>query len=308
MDTKRKLVQIAQWLLGILQFTSAIHAYSMAAHRNYDFQQTQPLARQWIVTHYGDSIAAGYCGIGCTLDSYAQYFAFKNESSVARSQGVNIIGRIRATTGHKAEDISREIDENSLDARLSDIITVEACGNDYLPSRQEFKTSCDPRTIEKALDSCKSNITDIINKLVLYAHPGARIRMMNMYYPGLLKDEKQKCHGKMLIDYFLPILVEGNWYTCNYAHQYHIACVDAFALMNSADEDQAKIAWIPGETLESYQTRLLVTYRHLLSDPSQKKTSNGVISLIQSDDIHPNSIGHQKLGLLHHLAGYASSK
>lgn len=302
------MTQIIIFFYLLLNFLAPSHAIALAAHRNYEFAQPNPLTKQWIVTHFGDSIAAGYCGIGCVLDSYVQYYAYKNPIGIAQSQGVHVIGRIFATTGDTSEQVVREINEKNFDIRLADVITVEACGNDYLPSRRQFRKTCNLKVIESALETCKINMREIINMLVFYARPGARIRVMNIYYPGLNKDLQKGCGGKKFFDSFLPILVEGNWYTCDYALKNNVICLDAFALMNASDEDQQKIVWIPGESLESYQTRLLITYKNLLTDPSQKKTSQGIISLMQSDDIHPNKIGHQRLGLLHHLAGYASSK
>lgn len=297
------------------------NAHAFAAKR--DSHYTQPGAKKtWVVTSLGDSIAAGFCGVGCLgMESYVHYFAYHNEGSVAKTLNVNIESRGRAISGYTSGEILKFMDYTSngngesavdpsqvnvpQDLRDADVITMDACGNDYLPARREFIKTCNVAPLRKAVQTCKTNIEKIYAKAQSLAKPTALLRVMNIYYPGMNKDKEGQCNGRSYYDTFLDHAIEGNYHICEIARRRGIPCADAFSVMNTADENREKIAWIPGESLESYKERVTVTYKDLLTDPTEKKRLDGsVVSLMQEDNIHPTDEGHSRIAYAHQELGY----
>jgi lysophospholipase L1-like esterase len=284
-------------------------AHAIAAHRNYSYEKTGA-TRTTIVAAYGDSIVAGYCGVGCTQNSYAQFYTHLNKDSTATALNSNINGWIRAVSGHMADQVVAEMKKDVANLERADVVTLEACGNDYLTARSAFqnrrsKDYCNKARLDSAVADCKDGISQLVDTMASKSKKGALLRIMNIYYPGMLKDAETSCKGTSNADHFLRAIVEGNWFTCDYAYRKGIACVDAFADFNTADSNRSKIAWRAGESLEDYSFRLTVMNRDFITDPTKKKTSDGkVIRLLLDDNTHPNQTGHARIGWLHHYAGY----
>lgn len=296
-------------------------AHAFAANR--DTHYSQPGAkRTWIVTSLGDSIAAGYCGVGCLgMDSYVHYFAYRNDGSIAKALNVNVESRGRAVSGFTSGEILDWMDhvpsspipgqdasglDLPQDLREADVITIDACGNDYLPARRKFRETCEEGEVRKSIQTCRTHLDRIFRKAKSLAKENALIRVMNLYYPGVDRDREGRCGERSHFDAFLEFLVEGNYYTCEIARRHGIPCADAFSVMNAPDEDRERIAWIPGESLEEYKQRLTVTYKHLLSDPTQKRTPAGVVNLMQDDNVHPTAEGHARIGYAHQALGWGN--
>jgi lysophospholipase L1-like esterase len=285
----------------------APRAHAFAAHQNYNSHRPGTHGT-WVVTSFGDSIAAGFCGFMCTMDAYPQYYSHLNPENISTRENVDIDGRVRAVSGYTSQQILDWIDLYRSDVQQSDVLTVEACGNDFLPARRSFQDRCDEKPLLTALETCKENLASIYDRLLHESKPGVRIRTMNLYYPAMNADRSKGCGGRTTFDAFLHYVAEGNYYACELARQRGIPCVDSFAEMNVADADRDKVAWIPGESLEDYRTRVTVLYKHLLTDPADKVTAQGRVSYIQSDNTHPSREAHSRLGALHLALGLNPTK
>lgn len=282
-------------------------AWAMGAGRDYYVNNGS--SNEWTVVSYGDSIPQGFCGIGCSMPSYVEYFTHLNPVNLGKSQGININGAIKAVAGMEAYQIWEQIQMSAELAEEADLILVDACGNNFLPARKTFRGTCEGQVLHRALKNCKDGMESILRALhQLGKSKGSRIRVMNLYYPGVNDDRADQCDdGVQNFDAFLSVLAESNWHTCDSARQMGIPCADAFAAFNAADidstgegiSDREKLSWIPGESLSDYRHRITSTYRDLITDPRQKKTKTGTINLMQSDNTHPNKKGHSLIGQVH---------
>ncbi len=289
----------------------------IAADRDFKAGQGE-YAQTWVSVHLGDSMVAGYCGFGCQQPSYADYMTYLSpENSAMNYARVAIDGRIRAQSGFTASEIYlKTVLQHLDDVRAADIVTLDACGNDYLISRAPKENACVP-TNEIAIQKCADGVANILDKVLEVGKPGVRVRVTNIHYPVVTKDRAKKvCDSESNFDRFLPSLVEGNWYTCEVARQRGIPCADTFALVNAADidtngdgiVDSEQLAWIPGESLESYKERIL-SHKDLIRDPEAKILADGsVVNIIGPDHLHLNALGHKLVGELHQKLGWDSTK
>jgi lysophospholipase L1-like esterase len=264
-----------------------------------------------VVTAFGDSIAAGYCGIFCRLDSYSVRYG----RAVADADDATVSYRGRAQSGDVMSQIARKVSSNLTDLRAADYITIEGCGNDFLNARNTYRgqSNCNDETVlASALDSCRSNLVAALNTIAANRKASAKVVVMSLYYPGLNSDKGRTCGTNRHFDVFLDYILEANWTTCNEAWARGFECADGLANFNAADVDtnldadaiadidQVRIDQATDEDdFAAYYDRV-VAAKNVLTDANTKRTSaTTTVDYLQSDDIHPTSLGHQRLANEH---------
>jgi lysophospholipase L1-like esterase len=258
-------------------------------------------------TAFGDSVTAGFCGPLCqSTRPYTVVFA----EYLADALDVEVEYRGRANSGYVASQIYDDIHAGRAELANASIVSVEACGNDFINARNLYKVSfgCSTRVFEDAVSDCLHYMPLILDRLIQHSPAsGVKIYGMAGYYPGLENDRGYKKLGcsKNLFDIMLPYVAEVNHQICAQASARGVKCVDAFAAFNVADSDRAAVALVPGESMEEYRARILAA-KHLITDGSRKRTAQGSADYILWDDIHPTSDntsrsgernGHNRLGL-----------
>src|SRR4030095_1012034 len=90
-----------------------------------------------VQTTFGDSIAAGYCGLFCRNDSLTVRYAQR----VANARDARVDYRGRAMSGEGMTQIAGRVETSPTDLRAADYVTIEGCGNDFLDARSTFRSS-----------------------------------------------------------------------------------------------------------------------------------------------------------------------
>lgn len=267
-----------------------------------------------ISTALGDSIAAGYCGWFCRLDSYSVNYA----KEVANAYDASVSYRGRARSGDLMESIADETVLQASNIAASDYVTIEGCGNDYLNARGSYRNQSDctnELVIANALDTCQTFLVDALDTIAANKKPGATVVVMDLFYPGMNADKSRTCGSSTHFDVFLDYIVESNWFTCNEAIKRGFKCADAFAAFNAPDTDtdgngiaeSAEIRFNPAtdvDNFNAYYTRVVLNNKSILADANFKKISSGAtVDYLQSDDTHPTAAGHQRLSLEHKNLG-----
>lgn len=265
-----------------------------------------------VATAFGDSIAAGYCGIFCRLDSYSVYYGRR----IADGKDATVSYRGRAMSGDLMSAIANKVANNLTDLRAADYITIEGCGNDFLNARSSFRnqSSCASETVlATALDTCRSNLIRALNTINANRKASAQVVVMSLYYPGLASDKSRACStGGNHFDVFLDYILEANWTTCNEAWARGFKCADGLASFNAADVDtnldadstpdidQVRINQNTDQNnFPAYYNRVFGA-RNVLTDANTKRTgASTTVDYLQSDDTHPTAAGHQRLAAEH---------
>lgn len=94
---------------------------------------------------YGDSIQAGFCGIGCQDDSYFTHYA----RSAAQALDATIHYDSDASSGNVTTQIRGQMSVSELEA--ADAVVWEAGGNDFLSARIGFRSDCNIGKLEDKL-------------------------------------------------------------------------------------------------------------------------------------------------------------
>jgi lysophospholipase L1-like esterase len=260
-----------------------------------------------VQTTFGDSIAAGYCGIFCRNDSLTVRYARR----VANARDARISYRGRAVSGEVMSQIAGRVETELTDLRAADYITIEGCGNDFLDARSTYRDSSnctDETPLVNALSTCKTQLVRALNKIALERKSTSMVQVMALYYPGLNSDKSRTCNGMSHFDIFLDYLAEVNWFTCNEAWKRGFKCMDGLAAFNAADvdttldadtsPDAAEIRMsqaVDGNNFAGYYSRLFDN-RAVLTDANTKRTSSTTtVDYLLSDDTHPTNLGHQRL-------------
>ncbi len=267
-----------------------------------------------VETVFGNSIAAGYCGLFCRIDSYAVYFG----RDIANAVRANVSYRGKAVSGETMTQIVGRILNNSADLAAADYVVLEGCGNDYLNARTAYRkqTNCtDETVINTALTTCKTQMVRALDAIAAKRKAGSTVTVMAIYYPGINDDKGRSCNGMSHFDIFLDYISEGNWFTCNEAWKRGFKCVDGIAAVNAADVDTAKDAdadidanqvrmsqATDTNNLAAYLTRINDN-KAVLTDGHSKVTATGTVDYLQSDNTHPTAAGHRRLGTEHTAAG-----
>lgn len=264
-----------------------------------------------VSTAFGDSIAAGYCGIFCRLDSYSVYYGRR----VADAKDATVSYRGRAMSGDLMSAIANKVANNLTDLRAADYITIEGCGNDFLNARSTYRgqSSCTNETVlATALDTCRSNLIRALNTIATNRKAGSQVVVMSLYYPGMNSDKGRTCNGGSHFDVFVDYIAEANWTMCNEAWARGFKCADGLASFNAADVDttldadstpdidQVRINQATDQNnFPAYYNRILAN-KAVLTDSNTKRTGTStVVDYLQSDDTHPTAAGHQRLAAEH---------
>jgi len=256
---------------------------------------------------FGDSIAAGYCGLFCRNDSLTVRYARR----VANARDARVDYRGRAVSGILMGDIADEVAANLTDLRAADYVTIEGCGNDFLDARSSYRSSsncADESPLANALATCKTQLVRALNTIATNRKAGSIVQVMALYYPGVNSDKSRSCNGMSHFDIFLDYIAEANWFTCNEAWKRGFKCTDGLAAFNAADVDTALDAdttadaaeirisqAVDAENFGGYYSRLQDN-KAVLTDANTKRVSaTSVVDYLLSDDTHPTTTGHQRL-------------
>ncbi len=264
-----------------------------------------------VVTAFGDSIVAGYCGLFCRSDSYGVYYG----RAVANARDAQVSYRGRAQSGEVMSQIADRVSSNLTDLRAADYITIEGCGNDFLDARSSYRNQSDctnETVLATALDRCRTNMVRALNTIAANRKAGSQVLVMSLYYPGLNSDKGRTCGSLKHFDVFIDYLLEANWTMCNEAWARGFKCVDGMAAFNAADVDttldadttpdinQVRINQATDAgNFANYYNRVLAS-KAVLTDANTKRTGTSTTAdYLQSDDTHPTSAGHQRLSAEH---------
>lgn len=260
-----------------------------------------------IQTTFGDSIAAGYCGLFCRNDSLTVRYGKR----VADARDAKIDYRGRAVSGEIMSEIVGEISANLTDLRAADYVTLEGCGNDFLDARDTFRSSSnctDESPLANALATCKAQMVRALDLIAANRKAGSIVQIMALYYPGINADKSRTCNGMTHFDVFLDYITEANWFTCNEAWKRGFKCMDGLAAFNAADVDttldadtaidaaQIRISQaVDADNFAGYYSRVQDN-KAVLTDASYKRVSaTSTVDYLNSDDTHPTNAGHQRL-------------
>ena len=260
-----------------------------------------------VQTTFGDSIAAGYCGLFCTNDSLTVRYG----RAVANARDARVDYRGRAVSGEIMSEIVGEIDANLTDLRAADYVTLEGCGNDFLDARSSYRnqSNCaDETVLANALATCKTQMVRALDKIAANRKAGSVVQVMALYYPGVNADKGRTCSGMSHFDIFLDYIAEADWFTCNEAWKRGFKCTDGLAAFNAADVDTALDAdttpdiaqirmsqAVDANNFAGYYSRIW-NNRAVITDANTKRISaTTTADYLLSDDTHPTNAGHQRL-------------
>jgi lysophospholipase L1-like esterase len=260
-----------------------------------------------IVTTFGDSIAAGYCGIFCRNDSLTVRYA----RHVANARDARVSYRGKAVSGEVMSQIAGRVETNLTDLRAADYVTIEGCGNDFLDARSTFRSSSNctnESPLANALATCKTQMLRALDKIALERKAGSMVQVMALYYPGVNSDKSRSCNGMSHFDIFLDYITEANWFTCNEAWKRGFKCTDGIAAFNAADVDTALDAdtavdaaqirinqATDANNVAGYYSRVFDN-KAVITDANTKRVSaSSTVDYLLSDDTHPTNAGHQRL-------------
>jgi lysophospholipase L1-like esterase len=259
-----------------------------------------------VVTTFGNSIAAGFCGIFCRNDSYTVRYS----RLVANARDARVSYRGRAVSGEVMSQIAGRIESNRADLAAADYVTLEGCGNDFLDARGTFRgqANCtDERVLQNALNTCRTQVVRALDTIAAGKKPGALVQIMALYYPGVNADKSRSCNGLSHFDIFLDYILEANWFTCNEAFRRGFKCMDGLAAFNAADVDTAldsdtlvdaaeiRLTEADRDNFPGYFTRVQEN-KSVLTDANTKRVSaTATVDFLLGDDTHPTNAGHTRL-------------
>ena len=261
---------------------------------------------------YGDSIYAGYNG---SISSAAKFAApVVNAEYLSAQWGADIESVRRTKSGAVASDVynNKIVAERSyMQASNTRVVTFEMCGNDGLQARSSFKGqsgTCNYSGLTAAENNCRTYVTAAMDYINANAYPGVKLKVIsNLHYPGYNTDNSQSsCKDAgtgatvKMQDKFLPALARMNYMMCDMARQKGFLCADNFAQYMGADYDSNgdgmvdsdALRYVPGESQDSYVTRITSTLRATIRDANTHFVNSGSsYDYIQSDDTHPTYTG-----------------
>lgn len=312
MHVRPRIGALASFLVSTL-IAAGAHA---AAHESRTINPSDgTYSTTKIYTALGDSIVAGYCGWFCRTKSYAVY----HSEDIADERDARVSYRGRAHSGALMRSIADDTASHASDIAVSDYVAIEGCGNDYLDARSSYRNQSDctnETVIANALDTCQTHLVRALDTIAANQKPGAQVFVMNLYYPGMNTDKSRQCGSLSHFDVFLDYIVESNWFACNEALKRGFDCVDAFAAFNAPDVDtdgngipeSEEIRFDPVtdfDDFDGYYQRVVLENKSVLRDANQKQLANGQSAdYLQSDDVHPTSAGHARLGVEHTAVGF----
>jgi lysophospholipase L1-like esterase len=282
----------------VIGLFSGSDARAGAGHFTYSTGSGTP--QTWAA--YGDSIIAGYCGIFCSLKSYASYYA--DSAAAANGWAVDLEG-----FPHSGETTIQIFDEMANDhnaqLRAADLVIWSAGGNDFLNARSDYASSCNVAALDQALDDWKVDWDLIISLVSNEADPGARIRTMDIYYPDPDRDRNNFCDSVSDFEVFYPRLIDAGDYICETAAAAGFLCADSLTAMN-CDEVDANHTIDPDcfhPSGSNFRDPLdVIKYVDGVATSWPSANNSG---MIQSDRTHPGAAGQQYIAAAHHELGYS---
>lgn len=250
---------------------------------------------------FGDSIMAGYCGLFCSLKSYASYYA----DSAAAENGWDIFLQARPQSGETTIQIYEEMAVNHInELRSADLVIWSAGGNDFLNARSDYASSCNVAGLDQAMNDWRADWDLIISLVSAEAAPEAIVRTMNIYYPDPDADRSNFCGSTSDFEVFFPRLIDAGNYMCTTAAIAGFLCADSISAMN-CDEIDASHTIDPNclDPSGDFFRDPLDVIKFVDGVPTQWTSANNS-SMIQSDRTHPGAIGHQYIADAHHALGY----
>ncbi len=251
---------------------------------------------------YGDSIMAGYCGIFCTVKSYASYYA----DSAAAENGWAVDLEAFPYSGETTIQIyNRMLNDHNAELRAADLVIWSAGGNDFLNARSDYASSCNVAALDQAMTDWQADWDLIISLVSADADPAARIRTMDIYYPDPNQDRNNFCGQVSDFEVFFPRLLEAGNYMCNTAAAAGFLCASSLMAMN-CDEIDANHTIDPNcfdPSGNNFRDPLDVT-KYVDGVPTSWPSANNS-GMIQSDRVHPGAVGQQYIAAAHHELGYA---
>ncbi len=269
------------------------------------------------VVAYGDSIFAGYRGSIFNVARRAAPMVGGEYASNTWGTDVEVIRRTKS--GAVASDIynNKIVGERShMQNTSTRVVMFEMCGNDYLQARSNFNGqtgTCNPAPGNTALANCTNYTGLAMQAINQYATTATAKMVSNLYYPGYDADDAlSNCTdpgtGQRINkqDFFLPLLAQSNWRTCNLAAQHGFACTDSFAQYMGADYDSNgdgqidsdALRYVQGESEADYVQRISVTLRSTIRDSNTHFVSPGVsFDYLLSDNTHPTHFTSSTIGI-----------
>jgi lysophospholipase L1-like esterase len=297
-DCAVKLHRHLTLCLGLILVLGAAEARAGAGHFTYATGSGTP--QTWAA--YGDSIIAGYCGIFCSIKSYASYYA----DSAAAENGWNIDLEGFPHSGETTSQIYSEMaGDHNAQLRAADLVIWSAGGNDFLDARSDYASSCNLAALDQALDDWMNDWDQVISLVAAQADPGARIRTMDIYYPNPDQDRNNFCGQVSDFDAFYPRLIAAGDYICNTAAAAGFLCADSLSAMN-CDEIDANHTIDPNcfdPSGNNFRDPLTVI-KYVNGVPTSWPSANNS-GMIQSDRTHPGAVGQQYIAAAHHDLGYS---
>lgn len=253
---------------------------------------------------FGDSIMAGYCGLFCSLKSYASYYA--DAASVENAWAVDLQARPRS--GETTIQIYEEMAVDHInELRNADLVLWSAGGNDFLNARDAYKSSCDQAALAQALIDWRADWDLIISLVSAEAKPEALIRTMNVYYPDPNRDRSDFCGSESDFAVFYPLLLDAGNYMCTTATVAGFQCADSIGAMNCDEIDEFHT--IDPNCLDPSGSNFrdpLDVVKYVDGVPTSWPSANNS-GMIQSDRTHPGSAGQQYIADAHHALGYSDA-
>ena len=251
---------------------------------------------------FGDSIMAGYCGLFCSLKSYASYYA----DAAAAENGWAVDLQARPRSGETTIQIYDEMAVDHInELRNADLVLWSAGGNDFLNARDAYKASCDEAALTQALIDWRADWDLIISLVSAEAKPEALIRTMNVYYPDPDRDRADFCGTASDFSVFYPLLLDAGNYMCTTAVLAGFQCADSISAMN-CDEIDANHTIDPScldPSGSNFRDPLeVIKYVDGVATSWPSASNSG---MIQSDRTHPGSVGQQYIADAHHALGYS---
>ncbi|ACY16605.1 SGNH/GDSL hydrolase family protein [Haliangium ochraceum] len=305
------LSKILGALAGLaISLTMVAHA-DAAAHESRTLNPSDgssSTTRRYVA--FGDSIAAGYCGIFCRTSS----FAVRHAQDLANVDDARVYYQGRAISGAVMRTIADETEDYANDIANADFISLSGCGNDYLDARSDYRGQSDctnELVIAQALDTCQSHMRRALDTIAAHKKPSAQVTVMALYYPGVNTDKNRSCGSGSHFDVFLDYMVESNWLACEEALARGFDCVDGLSAFNAPDFDSNGDGRVDSDAMrydpvvdfgnfEGYYQRVALEHKAVIGDANQKRISRTQnADYLRSDDTHPTSAGHARLGQEH---------